>query len=568
MQPLFLGRSISYFGGLVIATLGALQVLAAPINLPSVDAGQSWQELQTQPVLIEKPVTTPLLSPQMNSNKTPNAKEVTLALSFITFEGNKVFSGKELTAVTDNRYDQEVTLADLQEAADKVTAFYREQGYLVAYAYLPQQEVVDGEVKIRVVEGNLSEVRIQNHSLVSNQQIEKTLKNQLSINKPLESHEANRAFLLLKDLPGIDLVDPGLYPGQAPGSTAIDLILQGEKRYGGQIGLDNYGNHYTGHYRLTGGFSANSLMGVGDQLNIKAAISQNDGLDYLQAGWDRPVFYDGLRLGGSISNTTYELGKSYKSLDAYGTAQSFSLYGSSPIILSPYRRLDVSFSLEHRRLSDTVGVSSISSRKSANVFVLSIDNHRFDSFYYGGMNAWHITNTFGKLSMDSNDAKDFDEQSSAPTSGTFDKLVARFERIQYLPWRFSLYGNVLAQWANTNLDTSEKLFLGGPHAVRAYPQGEASGDLGMLMNGELRLALYDGLQLKTFYDYGFVRVSYDGYPTGPDYRSLGGGGFGLSSTWLSQRLTLDSSVAYRFTRAPSSDSDKTPRFWLQLGYLF
>ena len=59
---------------------------------------------------------------------------------------------------------------------------------------------------------------------------------------------------------------------------------------------------------------------------------------------------------------------------------------------------------------------------------------------------------------------------------------------------FFLFSATAGQLADKNLDTAEKFYLGGPGGVRAYPQGEATGDQGYRLSGELRL-LVPGLSL-------------------------------------------------------------------------
>ena len=45
------------------------------------------------------------------------------------------------------------------------------------------------------------------------------------------------------------------------------------------------------------------------------------------------------------------------------------------------------------------------------------------------------------------------------------------------------------QLAFDNLDSSEKMELGGAYGVRAYPEGEAFGDEGYIATAEARLML-------------------------------------------------------------------------------
>ena len=52
----------------------------------------------------------------------------------------------------------------------------------------------------------------------------------------------------------------------------------------------------------------------------------------------------------------------------------------------------------------------------------------------------------------------------------------------------NLHVNFHSQLASKDLDGSEQFVLGGANGVRAYPQGEASGDSGYQATAELRYA--------------------------------------------------------------------------------
>lgn len=480
------------------------------------------------------------------------------------FTGNTAFSNEVLRQVTGNLHDQEISLAELKAAADEITRYYRDHGYLVARAYIPRQRVENGEITIAVMEGILSSVKTNNHSRVSDRQVNGILDHHLATGEPLQSTDANRALLLLQDLPGVGGVEGSLHPGDSVGSTALDVDLTPAARVNGHLGVDNYGSRYTGHYRLTGALDLPNLVGIGDQLGLQGAISQHDGLDYGRLSWDAPVAYDGVRAGVAVSNTNYELGKEFSVLDAHGTATTAALYGSYPILLAPDHHLSLSASLEHRKLKDVTDALNWDARKHIYAAVITLGGDYHDNLLGGGANAWRLSNTVGKLTLDNDDAKLGDQQ--ADTAGSYDKVLLSVTRLQRLPWRFSLYLTGSVQWASKNLDSSEKFFLGGANGVRAYPQGEASGDEGWLVTAELRYRVMTGLRVKVFHDEGGVTINRHDYQPDSNHRHLAGTGIGLDAFW--HRLTLGATVAWRNTGKPLSDEDENPRFWFRTAYHF
>lgn len=133
-------------------------------------------------------------------------------------------------------------------------------------------------------------------------------------------------------------------------------------------------------------------------------------------------------------------------------------------------------------------------------------------------------------------------------------------RTQNLPVGFSLYGGLNGQWGDKNLDSSEQISLGGANAVRAYPVGEASADLGIVFTGELRYLLpklgpLPGLvQLSGFVDQGYAEI--DARPLAGErnnIRNLLGIGFGVN--WFEAgNFLAKTSVAWRLSGLPTSDN--------------
>ena len=88
----------------------------------------------------------------------------------------------------------------------------------------------------------------------------------------------------------------------------------------------------------------------------------------------------------------------------------------------------------------------------------------------------------------------------------------------------NLHVNFHSQLASKDLDGSEQFVLGGANGVRAYPQGEASGDSGYQATAELRYATpVPDLTLAAYVDWGEVELS----KSYGQHRGLAGWGLGL-----------------------------------------
>ena len=153
------------------------------------------------------------------------------------------------------------------------------------------------------------------------------------------------------------------------------------------------------------------------------------------------------------------------------------------------------------------------------------------------------------------------------TEGAYTKGVLNFKYVQGFDNRWDLLVKGQGQLASRNLDSSEDIYLGGPNAIRAYPQGEASGDQGYVATAELRYKTgVPGLVLSTYFDTGRVQLSKDG-SSGSEI--LKGYGFAISYT-----RPDDWFVRFDYARRIGGDDNMSTaaqdkgRMWFLLGKVF
>jgi len=78
----------------------------------------------------------------------------------IEFSGNTVIDTETLVKVTEPYTDRELTLDELKDLVDLVTITYQEEGYILARAYLPHHDVVDGRLHVSISEGYVDVIEV------------------------------------------------------------------------------------------------------------------------------------------------------------------------------------------------------------------------------------------------------------------------------------------------------------------------------------------------------------------------------------------------------------------------
>lgn len=495
----------------------------------------------------------------------PVADTARILVNSLRVSGASVYSEAELLAQTGFIPGSQLTLTELRGMAAKIANYYRANGYFVAQAHIPPQEITNGVVTINVMEGRYGRISLQNQSRLSDDVAYRLLdgiqSGDLIMAAPLENR-----LLLLSDLPGVQ-VKSTLVPGSAPGTSDLIVDVIPGKRISGSVDFDNAGNRYTGEYRLGAIVNLNNPLGLGDVLSLRV-LTSGSGLNYARLAYQMQVGKG--TIGVAYSGLHYELGREFAPLGASGEARIASVYGSYPLIRSRNNNLSARLNLEHKTFRDRVTTPASTSDREADVATFSLAGDHRDSLGAGGFTAYSVSLSAGNLNLETPAVRAFDAL-TARTQGEFGKLNLHAMRVQQLTENLSIYGAVRAQVATKNLDSSEKMSMGGMYAVRAYPEGEASADEGILMTLEARLRLarlsqmWGGrVELIGFIDSGSVRINKDPWAAGVNRRRLSGAGVGAS--WMvTDNFFARAYYARKLGNEPAlSAPDRSGRFWIQL----
>jgi len=496
----------------------------------------------------------------------------------------KGFRFSDATGVSEDRLRDVVqkftgsgrTFEDLQEAADAVAEYLQIQGYFVAQAFLPEQKIEEGVVEIAVLLGRLAEVRvdIDPDVPVSRGIIDATLSH-LPPGTILRADTVERALFLLSDLRGM-AVRSIVEPGPTPGTANLIVKVSARKRVDGTVEFDKQGSRFTGDYRAGASMDVNSPFKRGDLLSARGLMALPGGSRELQFGrisYMSPVGSYGTRLGIAYSALNYHLGTDqFEALDQGGRADVVSLFALHPVIRARNLNVFAHAALDFRDFKDEFRAVGLQVDKRTTVAAFGAVGDSRDAYLGGGINNFALTLTTGKLDIQNADALAADQLARGPhTQGDYTRLNGTFVRLNSLAKSTILYASYSFQLASKNLDASEKIALGGPFAVRAYPVGEASSDEAHLFTLELRYGLPrmekvpGDVVLATFFDAAHGRINRNALPLPVDNtRDLRGAGFGV--TWGKQDdFNIRGTLAWRLTDAPTGDrSDRRPRLYFQL----
>lgn len=550
-----------------LASLGS----AHAQNVP--DAGAIRQQIEQDQHL---PVPAPQAPVKPSAPAAPKERTGPLVtIREFRFSGNTLLSAADLQMAVRDYRDRELDFDELQQAAQAVAARYRDAGWIVQ-SFLPRQDITDGVVTIEIVEARFGTVQRDGEApeRLREGAWRAIVDAAQPAGEPLSAKALDRALLLIDDLPGV-LASGSLASGERPGETDLVLKLSDEPLFSGTAGFDNHGARSTGKNRLTATLGVNSPAGLGDRL--LANLIHADGNDYGRLAYTLPVGGSGLRVGANVSNLDYRLVSSqFSALAATGSSLTLGLEASYPLLRSRAENLYLSASFDNKAFNNEAN-GTTTSKYTANVAGIGLVANRYDEVL-GGANEASLFLSAGRVSPEGNAPR------TDRSDGDFAKIRWNLSRQQVITEDLTAYAGWSGQWSGKNLDSSEKLYLGGPNGVRAYPANEGGGTTGHLINLELRQRVLGDWQLTGFLDYGRIRQYANNLDTaghsltsGNVSNQLSYQGYGVSLSW---RGPFGSQVVATWARRLGSNPNPTvsgkdqdgtldrDRLWLSLSVPF
>lgn len=549
------------------------------------DAGTQIRRYQDETLqrLAPRPATaTPATpAPLSRAKAAAQASDARVRVTGFDVHGVTRFSAAEIATLLQPFVGQTLDTAGLHAVADTLHTHYRQAGYFIAKVFVPPQELSE-VLRLDVYEGYLDTQAFEvvgQGQRVAPQVVQDILQANIDVEAPVHRASFERALLLAEDLPGVTTAST-LYPGEHIGSARLRTVLSDLPLLSGNVDADNFGHHTTGQTRLGTTLYLNSPTQVGDQA-VARWVSSGHGSRYAYLTYLRPVSPTGTRLGASIDHLGYDaraiegLGRSD------GRASDARLYLTHPLLRSRHSNLHVRADLSQLDIDDRNDLQ-INARRQIRSATLTLHGDDDHAVLGAGLSVFDASVTVGRVDIRGNAAYQAVDQTNAQTAGGFSRLNFSLSRLQQLDTRWSVLARVRGQLASGNLDTSQKMYLGGAGSVSGYPLGEAGGDQGLDWTLELRRAFappWGGTLSGTlFYQQGRIKnhkTTWPGWqgsnPIITNHITMKTVGVGLVQT-LDQAWVLRGLVGWQLgdnamrnptTGATSDGSTRNHRAWLQ-----
>jgi hemolysin activation/secretion protein len=456
--------------------------------------------------------------------------------------GNTVLPNRDIETVLYPLLGDHKTLADVEIARAALEKTYHDRGFGTVFIDIPEQDVSDKIVRLKVTEGRLHEVHIAGARYFSERKILAAIPSATEGSVP-NLPDLQRQLAAVNVQSADRTVVPILKAGPVPGTVDLALKVDDHLPFHGSVEFDNQNTPDTKPLRATVALSYNNLFEQFDTLSAQDQVSPQDfnqvqvfAVNYawgaLENGLRPSVYFIDSNSNVPTVSTLGVLGKG----QIYGTHFGFSLDDS------PSAPQSLTLGVDYKHFLETIGLAG----SPALVTPISYVNL---SVAYAG--TWISDLLLGSLAT----AANFGPRGAPNDSAAF--ANKRFEGqpnyfyikidgslTAHLPKGLQLILRADGQYAVEPLITNEDFSISGADGVRGYLEAEVLSDKGLKGSIQLQspIAQWRTVSLGdvfVFYDAGRANVidPLSGEPASTVLRSWGVGLNVLPGKWLNGLVT-------------------------------
>lgn len=528
--------------------LAALAILAVPVVAvaqvipPSEQPGRERQRFIQPPVPQAQPAGPAVTLPSTVAPK--GAEKVFLRVRGVRIVGSTVYTAAQLSPLYADLIGHRVSLAAIYELAQRITAKYGNDGYVLSRAIVPPQNLnpKGAVVRIQVVEGYIDKVEWP-PQLSRYRDFFTDYAARITAERPANIHTIERYLLLAGDLPGLKF-STTLKPSKET-SASVLVVEVTEKPIDANAHVDNRGTAARGPFEYYGSATLNNLLGWHEALTLTyAGVVPLKELNYAAASYKQVLTSEGLAFFANFS-------------DAWGTPGTVPLEALQYRTLGPYGDAGLSYPvIRSRERNLTVSGLFFGSNSESDVLGAPFNNDRLRGFRGRAdgdfADPWQGINQVYGIFSQGIEGLGSTQNGNLLASRTvgrvdFSKVEGYAGRTQPLGANFSTYMAAYGQYAFTPLLTPEQCGFGGRYFGRAFDPSQLLGNSCIEATGELRYdfrslpAQITQAQLYSFTDWGELHTlqASVGTPAITDAASVG---TGVRLGWLNH-IDSDLSVA-------------------------
>lgn len=409
------------------------------------------------------------------------------------FTPSEILAPGELEALAAPYRGDAVSVHRLHELVARINALYRAKGVVTAQAVLPPQDLTDGIVRIRLIEGRVGAIDVRDNRSTDEDYVRARVRQQPGDLVDLAGLE--------RDLQRFNRTNDAqaraeLRPGSRVGETDIGILLQEPPRHELTLFSDNAGSEETGEWRYGITYRNRSLFGLRDDLGVSVVAAE--GQESYSIGYGTPINTLGTRVRVAYYNDRTKVKSGpFAALGLNGEASAWVATLRHPALIGDGIQVDVLAGAKRRSSRNRFETIVLQNTDTEDVSLgVEVQSSDATGFWLAGLTA-------AKAHSESLDG----------SSDRFGIWRASVRRSQTIADGYAAIVALNGQYtSDVLLPASEQWLLGGEYSVRGYSTGLLSGDRGFTASAELHHPI-GGIDLVDarlsgffFVDYGRVRI--------------------------------------------------------------
>jgi len=463
----------------VMASLLFLSLSSAALadTLPSfLNSNETIRNLPVPnlPADAYRPSATPVQVPDAGAAAAqPLLMDTKIKLQTVQIEGGTLYPLNELAEIYKPLIGRQATLAELIEATRNITRRYQQDGYLLSYAFLPQQNFNDGVARVVLVEGYVRDIQIQGDVGRVKALLDK-LAAKIQTERPLTRKTFERYTTLMTRIPGVTIQAQVPPPGTTDGATT--LVAQASRKPFTST-LSTTEDNRNGTQALLG-VSSNSQTAMGEQLTLSGLFPPGDDHEhYYRLDYNQFINDEGAQLALSASRYRADPGtnvlldnglqlKPHRENDRYSIGFTLPLIAASNELLTAGSRL---YAVNDKTRYKVIGFPlSVEERTDIRALAFESDWRKADARQLRILSGGVYQGVDSMGAKTNNNAIDLDFFRLRLSGVQSDKFLDNWQGVLSA----ALY------WSDDTLPESERAVFGGQNFGRGYPDDQASGDKG------------------------------------------------------------------------------------------
>ena len=407
----------------------------------------------------------------------PLLMDTKVTIRKLQIEGGTVYPLAETAQVYAPLIGRETNLAQLIEATRGITRRYQEDGYLLSYAFLPQQNFENGLVRVVLVEGYIKDYQ-QTGDIGSVSAYVDKLAQKLLAERPLTRKTFERYTTLMSRIPGLSVQAQVPPPGTTDGATHMQ-IQASRKPFTTSMSLVQKSR---GGTQALLSATSNSQTSMGEQLSVSGLFPPGEDKEhYYRVDYNQFINAEGTQLALAAEryradpNSSVQLDGGFE-LKPHQSIDRYSIGLSHPFIASPTESFTLGtrlYAVDQTTRYKLVGYPLRFDIES-NLRALAFEGD------WRKADARRLRIISGGLyqGIDGLGAKARSDLDVAKPDLDFFRL--RLSGVQsdkfFDNWQGVLSGALY--WSDNTLPDSERVTFGGQNFGRGYPDDQGSGDKG------------------------------------------------------------------------------------------